>query len=175
MHVLDDQRTREPDVKVYGLNEIARALEVDAVLVAKWRERGKLPPADAELANGPVWLAETIEPLLEAGGPERRPRRRPGTYEVRTLVALGRFPALDGPAKQRFDEVMIGGQNSGIGSPGVAWRGPFHVEVTMGCVAGDDTEAFSSVKSMIMRRANNVALVAVEEVEPVSVTRLGDW
>jgi hypothetical protein len=162
-------------MKVYGLNEIARALGVEAVLVAKWRERGKLPPADAELSNGPVWLAETIEPLLEAGGPERRPRRRSGTYEVRALVALGRFPALDAAAKQRFDEVMVGGQNRGIGSPGVAWQGPLQAEVTMGCVAADDAEAFGSVKSMIMRRANNVALVAVEDVKHVSVTRLADW
>jgi hypothetical protein len=34
----------------------------------------------------------------------------------------------------------------------------------MGCVAGDEDEAFDLVKSMIMRRANNVALVAVEDV-----------
>ncbi len=39
----------------------------------------------------------------------------------------------------------------------------------------NDDEAFDSVKSMIMRRANNVALVAVEDVERVEVTRLADW
>jgi len=63
-------------VKVYGLTEIARALGVDPMLVAKWRERGKLPPADAELSVGPVWLAGTIEPLIENGGPDRKPRGR---------------------------------------------------------------------------------------------------
>jgi hypothetical protein len=162
-------------VKVYGLTEIARALGVDATLVAKWRERGKLPPVDAELSNGPVWLAKTIEPLLESGGPDRRSRRQPGTYEVHALVTLGRFPALDSAAKQRFDEVMTGGQNRGIGHPGVEWQSPLRAYVTMGCVAADDREAFGSVKSMIMRRANNVALVAVEDVEPVEVTRLAAW
>ena len=63
-------------MRAYGLTEIARALGVDPVLVAKWRERGKLPPADAELSVGPVWLADTIEPLLESGGPGREPRSR---------------------------------------------------------------------------------------------------
>jgi hypothetical protein len=162
-------------VKVYGLTEIARALGVDAVLVAKWRERGKLPPADAELSNGPVWLAETIEPLLESGGPDRRPRRQPGTYEVRAMVKLGRFPALDAAAQRRFDDVMVGGQNHWIGDPGVVWQDSLRATVTMGCMAADDDEAFGTVKSMIMRRANNVALVAVEDVERLAVTRLADW
>ena len=168
--------TGEVAVKVYGLTEIARALGVEAVLVAKWRERGKLPPADAELSVGPVWLAGTIEPLLESGGPDRKPRgRRPGTYEVQALVTLGRFPALDGAAQQRFNDVMVGGHNRGIGQPGVVWKEPLRVIVTMGCMAADDDGAFGTVKSMIMRRANNVALVAVENVERVGVTRLADW
>jgi hypothetical protein len=146
------------------------------MLVAKWRERGKLPPADAELSVGPVWLAGTIEPLIENGGPDRKPRgRRPGTYEVQALVKLGRFPAVDTAAQQRFDAAMVGGYNRGIGKPGVIWRNPGRVLVTMGCMAADDDEAFGSVKSMIMRRANNVALVAVEDVEQVGVSRLGDW
>ena len=57
-------------MKVYGISEIARALDADPGLVGKWRERHKLPAPDAELATGPVWLAGTIEPLLAAGGPE---------------------------------------------------------------------------------------------------------
>ena len=163
-------------MKMYGLTEIARALGVEPVLVAKWRERGKLPPADAELSVGPVWLAATIEPLLESGGPGRKPPgRRPGVYEVQALVKLGRFPAMDASAQQRFDEVMVGGYNRGIGRPGVAWQNPGRAIVTMGCTAADDDEAFGTVKSMIMRRANNVALVAVDDVERVGVTRLGDW
>jgi hypothetical protein len=169
-------RYREATVKVYGLTEIARALGVDPVLVAKWRERGKLPPADAELSVGPVWLAGTIEPFLESGGPDRKPRgRRSGMYEVQALVRLGRFPAMDAAAQRRFDDVMIGGHNRGIGQPGVKWQGSGQALITMGCVATDEDEAFGSVKSMIMRRANNVALVAVEDVERVSVSRLADW
>jgi hypothetical protein len=162
-------------VKVYGVAEIARALGVEATLVAKWRERGKLPPADAELSVGPVWLAETIEPLLETGGPDRKSRgRRPGTYDVRALVRLGRFPALDAESQRRFNEVMVGGYNRGIGQPGVVWDGPRRAIVNMGCMAADDEEAFSTVRSMIMRRANNVALVSVEDVEQMEVTRLAD-
>lgn len=46
---------------------------------------------------------------------------------------------------------------------------------TAGYVAGDEDEAFDSVKSMIMRRANKVALVAVEDVERIDATRLADW
>jgi hypothetical protein len=45
----------------------------------------------------------------------------------------------------------------------------------MGCVAGDKDEAFNSVTSMSMRRANNVALVWVDDVEQLAVTRLADW
>jgi hypothetical protein len=70
---------------------------------------------------------------------------------------------------------MVGGQNRGIGQPGVNWQGPLRANVTMGCVASDEDEAFGTVKSMIMRRANNVALIAVEDVERVEVTRLADW
>jgi hypothetical protein len=45
----------------------------------------------------------------------------------------------------------------------------------MGGMAADSDEAFSTVKSMIMRRANNVALVAVEDLKRVAVSRLADW
>ena len=70
---------------------------------------------------------------------------------------------------------MVGGYNRGIGKPGVTWQDSSRALVTMGCMAADDDEAFGSVESMIMRRANNVALVAVEDVERVGVTRMGDW
>jgi hypothetical protein len=81
--------------------------------------------ADAELSAGPVWLAGSIEPLLENGGPARKPRgRRSGMYQVQALITLGPFPAIDAPARQRFDEVMVGGQNCGIGQLGVAWQAP---------------------------------------------------
>ena len=175
VHVLDDQRSWESDVKVYGLNEIARALGVDAVLVAKWRERGKLPPADAELANGPVWLARRSSRCLRladrSGGREAgQAPTGPRTGRPRPVSRPGRRGQA---AFRRGDGRRPEPRNRPV--RGVAWRGPLQAEVTMGCVAADDAEAFSSVKSMIMRRANNVALVAVAEVEPVSVTRLGDW
>jgi 6,7-dimethyl-8-ribityllumazine synthase len=70
---------------------------------------------------------------------------------------------------------MVGGENRGIGSPGVAWKGITQAEVTMGCVASGETEAFSTVRGMIMRRANNVAQVAVSDVECIGTAVLGDW
>ena len=43
--------------------------------------------------------------------------------------------------------------------------------VTTGCVAGDNDEAFNSVTTIIVRRADNVA---VDDVEQLTVTRLAD-
>jgi hypothetical protein len=60
-------------VRLYGIAEIARALDVDRYLVAQWRQRGKLPPPDAELDMGPVWTHETIGPWLRS---QRRARDR---------------------------------------------------------------------------------------------------
>jgi predicted DNA-binding transcriptional regulator AlpA len=51
-------------VKLYGVAEIARALGTRRQTVAMWRSRGRLPPPDAVLASGPVWLASTIEPWI---------------------------------------------------------------------------------------------------------------
>jgi hypothetical protein len=59
--------------------------------------------------------------------------------------------------------------------PGAAWKGSDGAIVTMGSVAAHQDEAFGTVKPMIMRRANNVALVAVEDVERLALTRLADW
>lgn len=165
-------------MKVYGMTEIARALGVEPAVVAKWRERGKLPVADTELSLGPVWLAETIEPVLENGGPDRKPPGRRGpraVYEVRARVKFGRFPSVDEAAQERFRDAMMGGYNRWLVEAGVAWESPGQAVVWMGCTALDEDEAFDLVKSMIMRRANNVARVALDEVRRVKVTRLGDW
>lgn len=53
-------------MKVYGIAEIAKALEERRQTVAQWHLRGKLPPPDEVLAMGPVWLAETIRPWLRS-------------------------------------------------------------------------------------------------------------
>lgn len=50
---------------LYGLAEIAAALDVSRKRVGMWRVRGQLPPPDAVLASGPVWLASTIEPWMD--------------------------------------------------------------------------------------------------------------
>jgi hypothetical protein len=52
-------------VKLYGLTEIAQALGMDRRVLAVWRQRGKLPKPDAELAAGPVWSARRVEPWME--------------------------------------------------------------------------------------------------------------
>jgi hypothetical protein len=56
--------------RFYGITEIARALGVTRGTVAQWRHRGSqgMPAPDTQLASGPVWLAETIEPWMRRMG-----------------------------------------------------------------------------------------------------------
>lgn len=89
------------------------------------------------------------------------------------MVTAGRFPALDAATKQRSGEVTAGSHNRGTGQPGIARQGPLQAVVTMGCMAADD-EAFGTVKPVITRRANNVALATVDDAQRVDVTRLAD-
>ena len=56
---------------IYGIAEIAQAIGVTRQLVAQWRVRGKLPPPTEQLAAGPFWIAEDIEPWIE----EQRAKR----------------------------------------------------------------------------------------------------
>ncbi len=52
-------------MKLYGIVEVAAELGVSRNLIGQWRQRGKLPPPDAELAAcGPVWTEQTIRPWL---------------------------------------------------------------------------------------------------------------
>lgn len=52
--------------RFYGIAEIAEALGIDRQLVTVWRRRSShnMPRPDDELAAGPLWLAETIEPWI---------------------------------------------------------------------------------------------------------------
>lgn len=52
--------------KHYGIAEIADTLGIDRQLVTVWRRRRSrgMPEPDDELAAGPLWLAETIEPWI---------------------------------------------------------------------------------------------------------------
>src|SRR4051794_37681141 len=54
--------------RFYGIAEIAEALGVDRQLATVWRRRSShgMPRPDDELAAGPLWLAETIEPWIRA-------------------------------------------------------------------------------------------------------------
>ena len=51
----------------YGIAEIADGLGLSRQLVAVWRRRRShgMPDPDAELASGPIWRAETVEPWIE--------------------------------------------------------------------------------------------------------------
>jgi hypothetical protein len=78
------------------------ALSNPGVIEACW-ERAKLPTADAGLSVGPVWLAETIEPMLKAGGPEQKPRGgRPSVYVVSARLKTGRFPSASAEDAERW-------------------------------------------------------------------------
>lgn len=75
--------------KLYGIAEIAEALGAKRQTAAQWYRRGKLPPPDAVLRMGPVWLKASIEPWIrsrlasqlpstkrDAPGGKRRTRRQ---------------------------------------------------------------------------------------------------
>jgi hypothetical protein len=52
-------------MKLYGISEIAAELGVQPGTVSVWKNRGKLPPPSAVLAQGPVWTASTVRPFIE--------------------------------------------------------------------------------------------------------------
>ncbi len=60
--------------KLYGIAEIAVALDVDRHLVAQWYRRSRsktsggmdLPKPDQVLSMGPVWTYQTISPWLRS-------------------------------------------------------------------------------------------------------------
>lgn len=51
----------------YGIAEVADALGLDRQLVTVWRKRRShsMPEPDAELASGPLWRGETVEPWID--------------------------------------------------------------------------------------------------------------
>ncbi len=53
--------------ELYGLAEIAETLGLTRQAVTVWRKRRSwgMPEPDVELASGPVWHGETIEPWLQ--------------------------------------------------------------------------------------------------------------
>jgi hypothetical protein len=84
----------------YGIAEIADAMGLSRQLVTVWRKRRShgIPEPDAELASGPIWRKETVEPWIErtrgrlglAGGPESASR----SLRLRTCRRVLRLAAL---------------------------------------------------------------------------------
>lgn len=130
-------------VTVYGIAEIARALGEDPGLVGKWRERHKLPAPDAELATGPVWLAATIEPLLEAGGPQpKAPGRRLRTFEVTARMTAGLYPRVTSAHRSKFQAAIAATHRTGyLKPPAVLWDKLDEVIVTIQCRAHEPDAA----------------------------------
>ncbi len=60
----DAPATSTGPVALYGIIEIARAIEEDRRKVAVWHSRGKLPPADFHASGRPFWKPPTIEPWI---------------------------------------------------------------------------------------------------------------
>lgn len=83
----------------YGIAEVADALGLNRQLVTVWRRRRShgMPEPDAELASGPLWRGETVEPWIDAmrrrltsgaGAPVSAALARRATRRVLRLLAL---------------------------------------------------------------------------------------
>jgi hypothetical protein len=57
-------------ISVLGTAELAQRINEPVYLVAKWRQRGKVPAPDFDLAMGPVWLSSSIDAWEAAGRPK---------------------------------------------------------------------------------------------------------
>ncbi len=159
-------------LRVYGISEIARALDAEPGLVGKWRERHKLPTPDAELATGPVWLAETIEPLLAAGGPEpRAPGKRLRKFEVTARMTAGLYPSLTDARRSNFQAAIAATHRAGyLQPPTVLWDMLDEAVITIQCEAHDPSTAAETVRSIIRRNAEYVAQIGVREIEVIKVS-----
>jgi hypothetical protein len=159
-------------VKVYGITEIARALDADPGLVGKWRERHKLPAPDAELATGPVWLAETIEPLLESGGPQpKAPGQRLRTFEVTARMTAGLYPSLTDARRSNFQAAIAAAHRAGyLSPPTVRWDMLDEATITLECEAHDRPTAAETARSIIRRTAELVAQIGVREIEVIKIS-----
>jgi hypothetical protein len=159
-------------VKVYGIAEIARALDTDPGLVGKWRERHKLPAPDAELATGPVWLADTIEPLLAAGGPEPRvPGHRLRKFQVTARMTAGPYPALTNDRRSNFQAAIAATHRTGyLKPPTTRWDMLNEAVVMIECEAHEPSVAAETVRSIIRRNAELVAHIGVREIEIISIS-----
>jgi hypothetical protein len=159
-------------VQVYGIAEIARALDTDPGLVGKWRERHKLPAPDAELATGPVWLAGTIEPLLAAGGPEpKAPGQRLRKFHVTARMTAGLYPALTNERRSHFQAAMAATYSTGyLRPPAVQWDMLDEATVTIECEAHEPSAAAETVRSVIRRNAEFVAHIGVRDIEIISMS-----
>jgi hypothetical protein len=162
-------------VKVYGIAEIARALDADPGLVGKWRERHKLPGPDAELATGPVWLADTIERLLAAGGPQPRvPGQRLCSFQVTARMTAGPYPALTNARRSNFQAAVAATRHTGyVNAPTVRWDMLDEATVTIECEAHDPSTAAETVRSIIRRNAELVAHIGVRDVKIVHIIPAG--
>jgi hypothetical protein len=162
-------------MKVYGITEIARALDAEPGLVGKWRERHKLPAPDAELSTGPVWLADTIEPLLAAGGPEpKAPGQRLSKYHVVARMTAGLYPSLTNERRSNFQAAIAAThRTSYFRRPAVLWEKLNEATVTIECEAHDPSAAAEAVRSIVRRNAEFVAHIGVREVEILSISLVG--
>lgn len=157
-------------MKVYGATEIARALGVEPALVSKWHARNKLPAADAELTFGPVWLAETIEPVLAVGGPPRKtPGGRMASYAIRARMTAGPYPQVTNEQRDQFAAAIVGSYNRYLGLPEVRWENDSQALVLLRTKAPDRETAEGATKSMIMANATRMAAINVHDVEIVEV------
>lgn len=132
------------------------------------------PHPDAELSFGPVWLAETIEPVLAAGGPApRTPGGRMTRYAIRARMTAGPYSLVRDEQRAQFAAAIEGSYNRYLGQPEVRWENGNQALVLLRTEDPDRETAESAIKSMIMGNAQKMAAINVRDVEIVEV-HVGD-
>jgi hypothetical protein len=98
--------------RFYGIAEIAEALGIDRQLVTVWRRRSShgMPFPDEELASGPLWIADTIEPWIMArladGVKAEVPEPRAVRQAVRRLFRLVTILLEEAPRREVLERAL---------------------------------------------------------------------
>lgn len=102
--------------QIYGINEIAVALGVRRETVAQWHNRKQLPEPDEDLAMGPAWLADTINPWMEQKRAQLAAKALMSTNlgMILWLLFLAGLVWANVSARREFDGACVSGSVAAI-------------------------------------------------------------